>query len=297
MPTMSNRPQQTGESTRPSTNEPYDEESSRLISELSSYGVTVNQAKIYIFLLANGATPARRISEMLGLHRVDVYRKLKEMEGSGLVELHLSSPNRYVATSPKGALSLLLQNQEQKLRFFKQKSATLAGRLDKLRNNIAIQPRIGTGGEDGSTYKLVLGQKRYIYELRKQLRGSRQEVLRIVSAGGVVRTFLAGMDKAYLEAKQRGVSLRMITEVTPQNRMYVRRLSRTVRIRHLEGVHLRFVVVDGSVAIIGAKFDENSMSLNATDNSYLVFKDQKLAEAFRFFFEHLWNGARPLSPQ
>ena len=80
------------------------EEYSKLILELSAYGLSLNQAKVYLFLLTNGITSARPIATSLGLHRVEVYRKLRELEELGLVEIYLSSPKRYSATEPKEAL-------------------------------------------------------------------------------------------------------------------------------------------------------------------------------------------------
>lgn len=242
--------------------------------------------------------PAGRISRLLGLHRVEVYRKLRELEELGLVELYLSSPKRYGATEPKEALSTMLRRQEQRLKTFKERSAELIRGLDKLRTKAGVRPKIGESERQSeSSYKLVLGQSRYVNELRERIRGAHREVLRIVSAGGVIRTFLAGLDEAYTNAKMRGISIRMITEVTPRNRSYVKKLSKAVQIRHLDGVRLRFTVVDRLIAILAAKFDENSMSINAPDNSYLVFEDQKLAEAFCFFFEHLWTDAKPFNPR
>ena len=266
------------------------EEYSKLIFELSAYGLTFNQAKIYLYLLTNGVTSARPIARSLGLHRVEIYRKLRELEELGLVEMYLSSPKRYSATGPKEALSAMLRRQEQRLETFKEQSIELGKDLDKLRTEAGSQPKAGNG--EGS-YKLVVGQSRYINELRVRMTGAQHEILRIVSAGGVIRTFLAGLDDAYSNAKTRGIPIRMITTVTPRNRRYVKRLAEVAQIRHLEGVRLRFTVVDKTMAILAAKFDENSMSINAQDNSYFVFEDQKHAEAFCFFFEHLWTDAKP----
>lgn len=266
----------------------------KLVFELSSFGLTPNQAKIYLFLLINGTAPARRISRLLGLHRVEIYRKLRELEELGLVELHLSSPKSYSAAEPNDALSAILHRQELKMKTFRDRSAVLLAGLAKLRKEVGVRPKTDEGE---SSYKLVLGQRRYINELRSQMKRAQHEVLRIVSAGGVVRTFLAGLDEAYLNAKGRGVSIRMITTVTPRNRKYVEKLSEVAQVKHVEGIRLRFTVVDKSTAILAAKFDENSMSISDPDNNYLVFEDERLAEAFCFFFEHLWTTARPFRPR
>jgi phosphatidylserine/phosphatidylglycerophosphate/cardiolipin synthase-like enzyme len=86
----------------------------------------------------------------------------------------------------------------------------------------------------------------------------------------------------------------MISEINPENTKEARQLSKIVRLRHLDGVHLRFTVVDKSESIISSRFDEKSNSLDGSEDRYIVFKDPKLAEGFQFFFEHLWKDAKPV---
>lgn len=268
---------------------------STLVIQLTGYGLTLNEARVYLYLLRAGSSPARGISKSLGLHRVEVYRKLRALEELGLVELYLDSPTRYNPVEPNSAISTLLHRQEQKLNAFRKRSSSLVGRLRQLRVPTGVQPGRRNDRDAGGTYKLVVGQPRYINELRRLIEGAQHEVLRIISAGGVIRTFMADMDETYLRASARGVSVRMITEVNSQNTKYVKRLSKGVRIRHLDAVRLRFTVIDNSVAVLAARFDENAMTLDDPTNSYLVFNDPKLAEAFCFFFEHLWSAAKPFS--
>lgn len=277
------------------SSEEGDAQISKFANELTSCGLTPNQARIYIFLLAEGTSPVRNISKNLGLHRVDVYRKLRELEDLGLLEERFSSPKRYTAVDPKDAVPALLHKQEERMASYKRRVSDLFTRLDRLHDSVIDQqsPRGDSEGVD-SSYRLVTGRRRYYEEMRKMIRGAKGEVLRIVSSGGITRTFLAGIDKEYALAKSRGVSIRMISEINPQNRRYARRLSRVVQLKHLDGVRLRFTCVDKSESIISARFDEASQSLDSAEDRYIVFRDTKLADCFQFFFEHLWKDAKPV---
>ncbi len=263
-----------------------------LAAGLLSCGLTLNQARVYVYLVLKGASPVIAISRDLGLHRVEVYRKLKDLDGAGLLETYLDDPKRYAAVEPSVASTLLLRRQEERLSVFGEQLRAVISRLDSART--ALGPRReGARGPGEGSYRFVRGRRRYYNEMASLARGARTEILRIVSPGGVARTVIAGLDREYREARGRGVSARMICEVNPKNRSYAKRLSKAVQLKHLSGVRLRFTIVDRSVTILGAKFDETSQSLDSPVDSYIVFDDPGLSEAFRMFFEYLWDEAKP----
>lgn len=266
------------------------EQSSKLSIDLTSYGLTINEAKIYVYLLGNGSASVRTISNALGLHRVDVYRKLHELENFGMLELHLDFPKTYTAAPPRNALFAVLRKQEERLEGLKLKSRGLISKLNEYRNlaeGFSKEAVVNLG----SSYRLVAGRRRYYDEIKTMIRNAQSEVLRIVSAEGIIRTFSSGVYKEYARAKSRGISLKMISEINSQNRTYAKRLSGLVEVRHLDDVHLRFMVADRSISVLSARFDETSMSLDCVDDNYLVFNDPKIAQSYCFFFEHLWRAA------
>jgi sugar-specific transcriptional regulator TrmB len=266
----------------------------RLALELQSCGLTLNEARVYLYLLANGAASVRAISKDTGLHRVEVYRKLHDLAEDGLIETQLDRPKRYSAVDPKAALSTLLRKQEMELASFKLRSRKMLGRLEKFARGNDARPQ---RGEPGVTYRLVRGRRKYYDEITHLAARAQNEILRILSPGGVIRTMLAGTLEEYKRAKARGVSMRMICEINPENRAYAQRLAGVVQLRHLQGVRLRFTIIDRSVTVIGARFDETSMSLDSTEDRYVVFEDPGFSEAFRAFFEYLWAQSKPVSPQ
>ncbi|MDH2900821.1 MAG: helix-turn-helix domain-containing protein [archaeon] len=269
--------------------------SSQCILGLTNYGLTSNQAKVYLLLLCEGqAIPVREIANALNLHRVDVYRKLHELEELGLVEAYLDSPKKYSSLDPHFAISILINRMERRLSFLKKNGRQLERALNKYAatHHYSI-PSIKDG--DDTSYKLVIGREKYYKEILRLVHKSKKEILRIISSNGVNRTFLPiyGLYPEYKLAKQRGVSIRMITEVTTSNYSNAKRLSKVLELRHLDDVHLRFVVLDRSITMLSARFDEGSMSAKTSADNYLLFRDIRFSESMRFFFEHLWTIASP----
>lgn len=258
--------------------------------QLTSYGLTLNEAKVYLFLLVSRDSSVKTISDSLKLHRVEVYRKLRELEELGLVELQLGVPKRYAAVAAEDALTVLLSRREKELSESKKKSAEMIATVNLLSKTH------GGGARDPvdqpqSTYKLIVGRERYFKEMRTLMAGSKQEILRIVFPEAINRTYNNGFDQEYIHARARGVSIRIISEINSKNRVAARRLAKTVNLRHLDAVRARFTVIDGMTCVFAGVYDEKSQTSNSAGDSYLVLTDIRFGEAFRFFFENMWQLA------
>jgi sugar-specific transcriptional regulator TrmB len=269
-----------------------DEQFLSAASELESYGLRLNQARIYLFLLVEGASTARMLSTQLKLHRVDVYRNLRELAEMGILEVHLKNPRTYASVDHRSAVATLVSRREEGVLALRGRSKDMIARIGALHSSLRSHPLAPAWSTPD--YKLVVGRSRYYSEMKETIRDARKEVLKIISAGGVTRAFYNGLAREYANAKSRGVPVRMIAEVKPANLKYAKRLAKIVTLRHLSDIHLRFTVVDGSVTFLSASPSPMSMSLESPIDTYLMLEDPRLAEALRSFFEHLWKIAKPL---
>ena len=80
---------------------------------LSSFGMTVKQAKVYLALVFLGTALVGDISKHSKVRREEVYRILPKLEKMGLIEKTLSTPVKLKATSVENALSLLIKIEEE----------------------------------------------------------------------------------------------------------------------------------------------------------------------------------------
>jgi predicted DNA-binding transcriptional regulator len=80
-----------------------------LIYELMNLGLSLNQARIYLFLGKQGqACAIKDISRNTGLHSQDIYRIVNELEGKGLVTKEMCNPLKARAVELEKALSVLI---------------------------------------------------------------------------------------------------------------------------------------------------------------------------------------------
>jgi hypothetical protein len=99
---------------------------------------------------------------------------------------------------------------------------------------------------------------------------------------------IEGLSNAYLEVKKRGGTLRLLTEITPQNSGYLKEVERKgTDIRHLSGIGGNFAISDTEyVATLGTEeFDPRGALLRSNDQLFVTHHKR--------LFDLLWAGAMP----
>lgn len=93
--------------------------------------------------------------------------------------------------------------------------------------------------------------------------------------------------KAYFELKNRGVKIRIITEITTHNISYCKEMMKIGDVRHLEAIKGNFVIADGAKYAGIANTDDGKLPQLISSN-VMAFVEQQ-----QYFFDMLWNKAIP----
>ncbi len=91
--------------------------------------------------------------------------------------------------------------------------------------------------------------------------------------------------KAYFELRNRGVKIRIITEITTHNISYCKEMMKLGDIRHLEEIKGNFVIADGAKYAGTANTDDGKIPQPISSN-VMAFVEQQ-----QYFFDMLWNKA------
>jgi len=87
-----------------------------MIDQLSMFGLTDTQAKVYVILLRLGKVSVATVTKRVGVHRAEVYRILRGLEEKGLVTENKNvRPVTFTAVNPRDAVNILLEQQAMKL--------------------------------------------------------------------------------------------------------------------------------------------------------------------------------------
>jgi sugar-specific transcriptional regulator TrmB len=263
----------------------------KLVTDLTMFGLTTNQARLYLHLLQNKTSGAKEIAKALNIHRVDVYRRLRELEELGIIEVYLDFPKKFAATDPRTMLESLIRRAQSKVKAMEEARLGLQKKLEYVENVSQMQNTFTSILNHESYYKFSRGSTQYFTEIARLIKSARQEILKISSANGLRRAVAMGLHKHYLKAHQRGVKVRLITAVVPENIRYARMFAKITELRHIDDVHFRFTIADRSAVLLSAKYDDKVILPSSGSDNYFLFNDPAFASALCFLFEHLWEGA------
>jgi sugar-specific transcriptional regulator TrmB len=87
---------------------------SDLVKQLFDFGLTINQAKVYLNIVQSGPTSAGKISKATHLHRQDIYKIFPKLEQMGLITKTLGKPVIIKAVPVETALKHLVTIETQK---------------------------------------------------------------------------------------------------------------------------------------------------------------------------------------
>lgn len=253
---------------------------------LEEAGLKRTLAQVYIALLASGQSSATYLAKTAGIHRVDIYRRLKELMQQGMVSIKLGRPTLYQAADPRSALDSLIENRRNALERVVKEKAELERRLRKI---AASKPSFVENKQ--FTYELVIGRRQGYSAVRQMLRSANTGVQRIISANGLRRNYTYKVLDEYLECKKRGARVRIITDVTHTPKKIARFCSRNFELRHSKESSMRLLIVDERMMMLSGVFNDAEMSLDSTADRYLLVKDEDFARILSLMFEHVWSSA------
>jgi hypothetical protein len=91
------------------------------------------------------------------------------------------------------------------------------------------------------------------------------------------------------QLKQRSIKIKLITEATPENIFYCKKLMEIVQLRHIDGLKSNFGVADKRQCLLHTISNESQPLSHAIISNFKV-----LVEAQQYLFETLWSKATPI---
>lgn len=252
---------------------------------LVEHGVPDRGARLYLALCRDGPQTAAELARNAGLHRVEAYRFLRELESSGFLTTYGRRPTRYAAVPPEAVVDRWIHRTSEKLRRLETDRARI---LQDFQESLASNP---SGASPRFT---VLEGPEKIHRFLIQRIGAAREEIRVAVGGfSLARAIDGGVDRALRDASERGVRVRLVTEVTMGNLGEAKHFGEFSETRHASGpVSNRALVVDRAGALI---YVSGAEGLGASDSHEVALWSsapsfQRLA---RDYHQRLWaKGAK-----
>ncbi|WP_225845953.1 LuxR family transcriptional regulator [Streptomyces sp. HPF1205] len=247
---------------------------------LGAIGLDDVQEAAYRAMVGLGAAEVGDLADRLGLTEENTGRVLRHLEGHGLVAQSSARPSRWVAAPPAVALSALLTRRRDDLDRAEVAAAVLTAEFRAEATEPAVHDLV----------EVVTGARAVAQRFLQIQFGARSEVCALVTGDPVA---VAGMDNdAEEDAALRGVAYRVVLERDVLNRQgnaveLSAALDRGERVRVVDRVPTKLVVVDGTLAMV-------PLARHRAEPAALVVHASGLLESLTGLFESVWRQAMPL---
>lgn len=171
------------------------------IQILSSFGLTSNEAKVFLVLTLLGSADVKEISKFSNVAREAVYRVLPRLQKLGLVEKEIAWPTKFTAMNLGDAINFLLGLRNKETHYLQKKANVLL----RLKSKKAKKEPL-----EDSKFLLIPAKKMLISKIRDELDRAQKSVSIVTSN----KRLLGAMDifsEAIGKALSRGVKFRIVT--------------------------------------------------------------------------------------
>jgi sugar-specific transcriptional regulator TrmB len=186
-------------------------------SSFSRFGLSKNEAKVYVYLAKFGEQKAHKVSRSLSLHRTETYKILRRLEEKGLVIRILEKPIKFAAVPVDKALENLIQEKKQRVM-----------RLEEVKQKILGSWNVFSfTTKDSETYdefiQVLKGRNQIHIKVNEIIGDSKDEVLIAASDENLLQMFYSGaLDD--LAEKASKAEIRLITDSSLRSSYIVKKL-------------------------------------------------------------------------
>ncbi len=178
----------------------YRESLDKIQLKLSSFGLTINQCKVYIYLGKYGSRTAPDVSKVLKLPRTETYKLLAALQNKGVVSASFQHPIQFSAIPLTDAIHSLINTEKERIK--KLESEKLE--LNELWENI---PQFHSKVEkiEDDKFQILQGENQIHSKINGMIENSKKELVMIGNEKDFLKfyqaNFLESLDKSPVEHK------------------------------------------------------------------------------------------------
>ncbi len=227
--------------------------STKVMDSLKAIGLNLYERRIWVALLARGASTAGELSEIANVPRSRAYDILQSLAEKGLVIVQSGKPLRFIAVNPEEALEGLKKFQEEKIREFNE-------RIDEIKNSEVMKElnqlyakglKIVEPAELSGAIKGVRLLRKYLDSIFSK---ASKRIELVLTPEGLIDIYSTHFN-LLKQAKERGVEIRILTHYNPKIKEVLKALSGVAKIRFIDTsktpISGRFVIIDENEVLLG----------------------------------------------
>ncbi len=159
----------------------------KLKNELSKFGLTANQSKVYLFLEKYGSSTATQVSKTLKVPRTETYHLLTNLQNKGIVSATFQHPIQFSALSIDKAIGVLINAEKERVKTLESQEASLVKLWSAIPNFKINQEDI----KDGK-FQMLQGVNQMTGKINDMISGAKKSVQILASEKDSMKFYHAG---------------------------------------------------------------------------------------------------------
>lgn len=255
-------------------------EEAHVMPLLEDYGLTEEEARVYVGVLRMGTGKVSEISHFTNTDRVKGYKILENLRNEGYVTSTLSSPILFSANDPKTTFNELLKKKKTDIQRLEKNHDRLIENLEKLKGHHAESnlPKLS----------VISGRDNIYNEIKKIIDETKDELYLVTSTSDLIRMYYTDIPDAIKKALKRKVEIRLITELEVSDK--------TDCVKNLGLSYFRVGklpsqgrIVCNSSQIIMSGYTSKTSRIHSTDDSALVTNSDEITGNMQSLCKFMWK--------
>ena len=176
----------------PTANSAYDQEVlfDKIKTELSKFGLTPNQSKVFLFLEKYGSSTATQVSKTLKLPRTETYHLLTNLQNKGIATASFQHPIKFSALPLDKAIGTLINAEKERVKNLEEQEKNLVELWGSIPNF-----RINNDEVKDGKFQMLQGMNQMTGKISQMLTDAKKSIQILASEKDFMKFYHAG----YLE--------------------------------------------------------------------------------------------------
>jgi HTH-type transcriptional regulator, sugar sensing transcriptional regulator len=249
----------------------------KLVAELQKLDLTLNEARILVYLMTHGHSSASDISRYTGIQRTETYNYISGLLAKGLVFSTFDRPQKYYSMSLEEVVDCILQSKRNALETFESKKKEYTRMFETLVSNKVVKQ------EDKQRYNVIMGENAINGKISRMLSEAKELVMVLLTDRNMVNFYHAGITDQLMELTTKGVNVKLMTPCKNPEEYMMDKGNLLHCNTTSKSVPASFMLVDDSEIIVileGQQVRKSEIAGFYTNNLSLV-------SVFKFLFENV----------
>ncbi len=254
---------------------PYD----NLLTSLLEFGLTQNQARVYLFLSKNTSKSAPDISKSLKIARTETYHLLNGLQSKGITIAAFGKPTKFQAVPFDKSINILVNNERSRIDELEKQTLYMISQWNLIPDTETAEALIKE-----NRFQIVQGKVSIVGKLNQLINSAKKDVLLLGSEKDFVKFYHTDFIDSVKDAK---INLKILMS-SNNNAPYIVDELPAKCIKKFEdslGENLWFLIKDCEEIFFFIKNSENEEMLAVWTDSKTMLNSMKL------LFNMIWKKA------